>query len=72
MPLDALDIAFVALEIAELFLQVTDIKEFDFLVLGPSEEEVAVDWIPFGLLNGWVVHLELEDRLAWIIARVPD
>lgn len=61
VPLDALNVPFMALEVPNFVFEIADIEKLYFLVFGTGKEVDAIDWIPLCLLNRRVVDLELED-----------
>ena len=68
VPADNWDLCILAFEAVDLIIGLSNVKDFDSLILTASDEPVAIDWVPSDLVNCIVMSRNvLKDfTCAWV------
>ena len=71
MPTNNRDLSVLSLKAVDLIVSLSDVKDFDSLVLAACDEPVAVDGVPSYLVDCVVVRGDVLENLA-SSSRVPN
>ena len=71
MPTNNRDLSVLSLKAIDLIVSLSDVKDFDSLVLAACDEPVAVDGVPSYLVDCVVVRGDVLENLA-SSSRVPN